>query len=96
MTTMRRGVRAQQQVPQRACLGRQLRLQPLCFRPRFSLEIVRELARVVPDLRRCQLGGFEDPGDAIAERRIALRLRRLGREIVRASVVILHTSRQRK
>jgi hypothetical protein len=52
--------------------------------------VVRESARVSPDLLGGLLGGFEDPGDAIAERRVALRLRRLGREIVRASIVVLH------
>jgi hypothetical protein len=52
--------------------------------------VVRASARVSPDLPGGLLGGFEDPGDAIVERRVALRLHRLGREIVRASIVVLH------
>ena len=62
-------------------------LEPLRLGAGVALEVGRQLARFLADLLGRLLGGFEDPRDAVAERRVALRLGLLGGNVVDARLL---------
>ena len=68
---------------------RELVLQALGLGSSLSLELGRLVQRVVADLLGSLLGRFEDPGDALADSRVAAGLRgRLGRGLLAASALV--------
>src|SRR5919109_1949 len=72
------------------CLGSQLLLEPFGLAVCRTLELGGVLASLLEDLGGRTLGGFQNPGDPIAERRVPLLVGLPGRKVDRAFVLVLH------